>query len=69
MNIELDKKGFVDLLMGASPHYDLFENELVKKCGNYNGSYGTWSWNTDKLLECSEIELYNLYKLCKNSWE
>ena len=68
MKVDLDKKALVDLVNGTSPNYDLFDNPLIKLCGTFNGSYGTWSWNKDNLEKCSEEQLYDLYKLCRSSW-
>ena len=64
MKIELDKTDLINLVNGVVPGYDLFDNPTVKKCGRYNASYGTWSWNSE-LDNLSEVELYDLYKLCK----
>ena len=69
MKIELDKKGLIHLANGTYPHFDLFENELVKVCGTFNGSAGTWSWNDSELNKLSEEQLYNLYNLCIDSWK
>lgn len=68
MLVELDKKGLIDLVSGSSPHYDLFEHPTVKKCGTFNGSYGSWSWHLHELKELSEVELYKLYIMCSDSW-
>ena len=68
MKIDLEKKSLIDLVSGTSPNYELFENPLVKLCGRFNGSYGTWHWNEYELEKCSETQLYGLYKLCRKSW-
>ncbi len=68
MKVDLDKKALVDLVKGTGPHYDLFDNPLVKLCGKFNGRYGTWAWNKYELEKCSEEQLYDLYKLCRSSW-
>jgi len=68
MKIDLDKKGLIDLVKGTSPHYDLFENSIVKLCGTFNGSSGTWSWNEYELEKLNERQLYDLYKSCRSSW-
>ena len=69
MKIELKAQDLANMVQGVSPNYHLFENELVKRCGNYNGSYGTWSWNEHELLKLSEKELYGLYVLCRDSFQ
>ena len=58
MKIDVDKKALIDLVCGTSPNYDLFENPTVKKCGEFNGSVGVWSWDRYKLKELSESQLY-----------
>lgn len=69
MKIAVTTEDLVNMVKGVSPDYDLFENEIVKRCGNYNGSYGTWSWNEDELLKLSEEQLYGLYVLCRDSFK
>ena len=69
MLIELSKKDIINLVCGCSPNYSVFDNELVKEYGEYNGSYGTWSWKKYRLEELSENELFELYLICKNSYE
>jgi hypothetical protein len=67
MNIELIKKDLENLVRGTCPNYHEFENPLVKKAGHsYSDQYGRTSWNTLSVL--TEGELYELYKICTNSW-
>jgi hypothetical protein len=61
--VELDKADLVSLVRGTEPSYKTMGNPLVKTCGVFNGSYGTWHWNTFELLKLSEVELFTLYKL------
>lgn len=67
MKLDLDKKGLICLVKGNEPSYNLFDNELIKKCGTYNGSYGTWHWETYELLKLTDAELYSIYILCRDS--
>lgn len=68
MKIEVDRKDLEALVMGSSLYYSEFSNPLAIKAGHdYSDQYGRTSWrNIDKL---SESELYELYKICKNSWK
>ena len=67
MNIELDRKGLEILVNGSQPHYNEFENPLVKKAGHdYSDQYGRTSWNS--LNKLTDDELYKLYLICRNSW-
>ncbi|MCG8786489.1 hypothetical protein G1K66_12910 [Tenacibaculum finnmarkense] len=68
MNINLDKKGLITLVNGSYPHYNEFDNLLVKKAGHsYSDQYGRTDWS--KLNSLTEDELYRLYLICRNSWE
>jgi hypothetical protein len=69
MKTELKVQDLANMVQGVSPNYHLFENELVKRCGSYNGSYGTWSWKEYELLKLSEEQLYGLYVLCRDSFK
>jgi hypothetical protein len=67
MKIELDRKGLEVLVKGSEPNYNEFEHLLIKKAGHrYNDQYGNTSW--DKLSSCTDEELYNIYKICRDSW-
>jgi len=65
MNVDLEKEDLINLVNGVSPSYDLFEITIVKKCGRYSGSYGTWDWIHSELKQLSEEELFELYNICK----
>lgn len=68
MTIELDKKTLIILIKGTGCSYTAFNNQLVTKAGHsYSDCYGTTSWSS--LDELTELELYELYLICKNSWE
>lgn len=69
MIMELDKDDLEALVRGRGPKYSAMDNALVKKHGQFNGSYGTWNWNYSSLKECSEEELLEIYKICKDSWK
>ena len=66
MKIEIDRYGLEILVKGSNPHYNQFNNPLVKKAGHrFSDQYGS-SWESlDKL---TDDELYQLYIICKNSW-
>jgi len=67
MQIELDRKGLEILVKGSQPYYSEFNNPLVKKAEHdYSDQYGRTSWrNLDAL---TDVELYKLYLICRNSW-
>ena len=68
MKIELDRKGLEILVKGSQPYYNEFDNHLVKKAGHdYSDQYGRTSWrNLDAL---TDDELYEVYLICRNSWD
>jgi len=68
MKVELDKVALMSLVCGQQPNYSLFEHPMVKKCGSYRGSRDEWRWCSYSLEELSEQELYDLYVLCRESW-
>jgi hypothetical protein len=68
MNVTLDRKDLLYLVNGIQPDYSIFDNELVKKSGSYCGGFvDKWSWDY-RLNELNDQELWDLYVLCKNSW-
>lgn len=67
MKIDLDKKGLMTLVEGSTPNYKLFEHPLIEPNGRYNGSYGTWTWNS--LGSLTEQELFTIYELRRKSFE
>jgi len=70
MKVELDREALIALVCVQVPNYSIFEHPLVKKCGSYCGGFvEKWSWKGYELEELSKQELYELYMLCKNSFE
>ena len=68
MLVEFDRDGLEMLVKGSVPNYNEFENPLVKKAGHsYSDQYGRTTWSS--LRELSEKELYELYLICRNSWD
>jgi hypothetical protein len=69
MQLDLDKDNLIALVEGSSPNYSVMGLRLVKKHGNFNGSYGNWSWHSFGLEKCTKQELLEIYKICKDSWK
>jgi hypothetical protein len=70
MKYELDIEDLQTLVKGSVPYYSVFENPIVKKCGNWVGGMADkWRWDNSALGKLSEEELYVLYVTCKNSWK
>jgi hypothetical protein len=68
MKIDLDRKTLKSLIKGTNVNYGEFNNPLVKKAGhNYSDQYGRTDWRS--LSDLTDKELYELYLICKNSWE
>lgn len=67
MIVELDRKGLANLVRGSELSYDEFDNPLVKKAGHrYSQHGGISSWDT--LSALTDVELYELYLLCRKRW-
>lgn len=63
----LDRHALEALVRGTDLCYTSFGNELAKKAGHhYIDAYGKTTWNT--LNRLTDEELYDLYVVCKNSW-
>lgn len=68
MKIELERTELESLVIGKPPHYNVFDNPLVKKAGHrYSDQYSSTSWSS--LGDLTDKELYELYIICKNSWD
>jgi len=66
--IDLGREELESLVRGGDPYYSVFENPLVKQHGSYCGGFvEKWSWNSD-FSDLSEEKLYELYNICKDSW-
>lgn len=68
MTATLDKTDLMNLVGGISPNYDVMGYPVVSDCGEYTELHG-WTWSLYGLSERSEQELWDLYQLCKNSWD
>lgn len=69
MRLNLDKEDLISLVKGCTPNYSAMDHPLVKRHGNFNGSYGKWSWDYSGFENCKEQELLEIYKVCKESWK
>lgn len=70
MKVELDKKDLAALVRGTTPNYNLFEHPLVKMSGYYTGGHhDKWTWNSSFEDKLTEDGLWELYCLCKHSWD
>ena len=68
MEIQLDRIGLEILVKGSVPYYDVFNHPLLKKAGHsYRDQSGSTFW--DSLKNLSEKELYQVYQICRKSWE
>ncbi len=66
MICDLKKDDLVNLVKGTSPHYELMDNPLVKRCGSYIGGFhDRWDWNNHFDEDITEQQLWDLYILCK----
>ena len=69
MKVELNKKDLISLVMGIVPPYSVYNEPLVKKCGEHCGGFvDRWDWDNFELEKLTEEELYELYNICKEGW-
>jgi hypothetical protein len=69
MEVDLDKEDLIALVRSTDPNYELFENPFVKPFGDYQGGfYDRWIWKVSDLHKLTEHRLWELYKMCKDSW-
>lgn len=65
MLIDLTKEDLISLVKGREPSYEQMEHPLCKTYGNFNASYGTWSWDYCGFTNQTEQELWDFYKYLK----
>lgn len=70
MKAELDKKDIIALLIGSTPNYSVMD-KIPKDLGSYVGGFvDDFKWNNIREdTPYSEKYLWELYLMCKNSWE
>lgn len=69
MLIEMERGDLESLLKGTCPYYSAIDHPLIKRAGKMSGKFGPdWSWYLD-LSEFTDSELYQMYNICKQSWE
>jgi hypothetical protein len=70
MTVELNKKDLISLVVGTPPYYSKFEDHLVKRCGSFTGGFAdSWNWHHHELNQLSEQDLWDLYVMCRDSWD
>ena len=69
MKVELDRKDIIALLKGTEPYYPIME-KIPKDLGYFVGGFADkWYWNNfSEDCKYTDEYLYNLYLMCKNSW-
>lgn len=68
VNKELTRNDLISLIKGTSPPYSVFEHPIVKKNGSYVGGHvDKWTWNNQLGDNLTEGELWDLYKICRDS--
>jgi hypothetical protein len=69
MKVELDRLDLMALVNGSSPYFSAHEHPLIKKSGTWVGGHvDKWDWNKSELEKMSEEELYEIHKICRQSW-
>lgn len=68
MFLELDKNDLISIVMGTNPNFSVMGHNLIIGKGRFNGHSNTWSWYRSKLEELTEYQLWDVYQICKSSW-
>lgn len=69
MKVNLEREDLINLVKGTQPNYNVMNNEIVKRCGSFSGSYGKWDWNYSFDENITDNELLGLYILCRDSFK
>lgn len=64
---KLDHEDLKTLVCGATPSFDLIKHDFVKTKGKFSEDYDIWQWDMEVIEKCTDEELWELYRLCKNS--
>lgn len=68
MTVNLDRQDIISLLKGTNPYYSVMD-EIPKELGSYTGGLiNDWEWYFDENVPYTDEQLYELYLMCKNSW-
>jgi len=69
MKVELDRDDLVNLVKGVYPSYEIMDIEVIKMNGRYVGGFhDKWVWNEKFDNHLTEIDLWDMYILCRDSW-
>jgi hypothetical protein len=63
--IALDRVDLISMAKGMKPHHEISE---LMDIGHFD-SNAEWKWNWDAFKDLSDIDIYNIYIMCKNSWK
>lgn len=66
--IKLDRLDLISMAKGIVPNPSIMDDYPIYKLGSYLDNQG-WQWNWDAFNDLSEIDIYNIYVMCKNSWK
>ncbi|GEP65481.1 MULTISPECIES: hypothetical protein [Clostridium] len=68
LKLDLDKKDLISLVKGTDPNLNVMEHPKISCCGNYRVQNSRWDWNQHVFEKYTDEEIYEIYKICKNSW-
>ena len=70
MTDQITKEMAVDMLMSASPNYDLFDHPVISQLGRYIGGFvDAWDWDRAEIEKLPKDKIITIYHLCKNSFK
>ena len=69
MKVKLDKEDLIRLVKSYYPYYSAFDNPSISKNGSFMGGFhDKWIWKDEKLKLLNSNQLFQIYRICKNSW-
>jgi hypothetical protein len=66
--IKLDRGDLISMAKGICPNPLIMDDYPINKLGSYFDNQG-WQWNWDAFNDLTDIDIYNIYIMCKNSWK
>ncbi|WP_297420586.1 hypothetical protein [Clostridium sp.] len=68
LKLDLDKKDLISLVKGTDPNLNAMGHPKIICRGSYLAQHGRWDWNYCAFENCTNEEIYEIYKICKDSW-
>lgn len=67
MKVDLDKVALISLVKGEDPYFNIMHLPGINNAGSFYNEI--WHWDDSYLNSLNEEMLFEIYKLCRNSWK